>query len=169
MCADSSPHPHPFFVVWEWHLQKFQAWLYFFLIFFFFKLTASLSTKYCDLSEVSRVYCALIVICGYLITMKRVWLFHFLSRMALCWEQTHELLRTLLWRTRTVPKSTTLPQTSSEYGGGGGHTIYDIIQLYCLYVEKFAFWLVIYIKTSGGGGSGKFYLSTDLLRNIWLD
>ena len=40
--------------------------------------------------------------------------------MALCWEQTHELLRTLLWQTRTVPKSTTLPQTSSEYGGGGG-------------------------------------------------
>ena len=29
-----------------------------------------------------------------------------------------------------------------------GFTIqYNIIQLYCLYVEKFAFWLVIYIKT----------------------
>ena len=24
---------------------------------------------------------------------------------------------------------------------------YNTIQLYCLYVEKFAFWLVIYIKT----------------------
>ena len=24
---------------------------------------------------------------------------------------------------------------------------YNTVQLYCLYVEKFAFWLVIYIKT----------------------
>ncbi len=24
---------------------------------------------------------------------------------------------------------------------------YNTIQLYCLYVEKFAFWLIIYIKT----------------------
>ena len=31
--------------------------------------------------------------------------------------------------------------------GGRGGDNYNTIQLYCLYVEKFAFWLVIYIKT----------------------
>ena len=48
------------------------------------------------------------------------------------------------------PQSTTLIKVFSSQGAKLPHLTsptYNTIQLYCLYVEKFAFWLIIYIKT----------------------
>ena len=41
---------------------------------------------------------------------------------------------------KRASKGSTVPSKTGPKG-------YNTIQLYCLYVEKFAFWLVIYIKT----------------------